>query len=103
MCPGSSGPGSMTTDGPVPTIQVFVPSSVNGPGLGAKSRTTLITPGFSQAGRTRTLTFLDVPARWSSSCFGDTAWNRTVLVTFTRAFATHDAVDALVLIRFVPL
>ncbi|TMK85923.1 MAG: hypothetical protein E6G44_05325 [Actinobacteria bacterium] len=39
MCPGSSGPGSMTRVGPVPTTQVFVPSSVNGPGLGARTQT----------------------------------------------------------------
>src|ERR671914_708501 len=36
--PASSGPGSMTTDGHRPTIHVFVPSSVNGPALGASTR-----------------------------------------------------------------
>src|SRR5713226_5991843 len=33
----SSGPGSITRAGPVPTIQVLVPSSVMGPGFGART------------------------------------------------------------------
>ncbi len=35
----AAGPGSMTSAGSSPTIQVFVPSSVNGPGFGATTGT----------------------------------------------------------------
>jgi hypothetical protein len=47
--------------------------------------------GFgSGLGITRTRTFLDLPARWSASCCGDTAWKRAVLFILTR----HRALQA---------
>ena len=36
----AAGPGSMTQAGPRPTTHVFVPVSVSGPGLGARTRST---------------------------------------------------------------
>ena len=50
-CASSAGPGSTTQAGARPTTQVFVPDSVNGPGLGARSRATSWPLSCSSSGR----------------------------------------------------